>query len=293
MSKTFRLAYCHFETTDVGRLADYYSEVMGATEVEADGDGNRYFSLGLDHHNIVLSPGQSAGLSVSGYQLRKGLSVDEFGNHLSAAGLSPRVMRDARPSVPELVEVEVGGHRLQFLAEMAIAAPGFGKRGIVPNRIGHIALISPDAPKLVSFFTEVVGFHTTDWFEQIATFLTCNHDHHVLNIVAAPATKLHHIAFELRGAAHQYVAADLLAAHQLPIVWGPSRHTAGHNYASYHYNPDRTLIELYADMDVFLPDVGYMEPRPWHDDLPQRPKAWPHSEMTAWATPYEFDFAQA
>ena len=116
------------------------------------------------------------------------------------------------------------------------------------------------------------------------TFVTCNRDHHVLNIIQAPFATLHHLAFQLDGRDHQFRAADLLTRLGTPTLWGPARHTAGHNLASYHYGADGALIELYNDMDVFLPDLVYCEPRPWHGDLPQRPKHWPITAMSRWDT---------
>ena len=71
------------------------------------------------------------------------------------------------------------------------------------------------------------------------------------------------------------------------------RHTAGHNYASYHFDPDRVLVELYTDMDIYLADAGYFEPRPWHEDMPQRPRVWPTTDLTAWKTNFDFDFRTA
>lgn len=38
---------------------------------------------------------------------------------------------------------------------------------------------------------------------------------------------------------------------------GPARHTAGHNVASYHHGADDAIIELYNDVDVFVPELGY------------------------------------
>ena len=88
-------------------------------------------------------------------------------------------------------------------------------------------------------------------------------------------------------------ASDELAKAQKPIVWGPSRHTAGHNYASYHFDPDHVLVELYTDMDIYLADAGYFEPRPWHEDIPQRPRVWPTTDFNAWGTNFDFDFRTA
>jgi catechol-2,3-dioxygenase len=139
----------------------------------------------------------------------------------------------------------------------------------------------------------VLGFAITDRIEAGATFLTCNHDHHVLNLVTASFQKLHHIAFELRGRSQHHDAADLLSSRQIPIVWGPARHTAGHNLASYHFDPDQVLIEFYADMDVFIPELGWFEPRPWHETLPLRPQVWQRGTLTTWGTKYDFDFRKA
>jgi len=35
--------------------------------------------------------------------------------------------------------------------------------------------------------------------------------------------------------------------------WGPSRHTAGHNIAGYHYDPDRVIVELIPRWTNFIP----------------------------------------
>ena len=44
--------------------------------------------------------------------------------------------------------------------------------------------------------------------------------------------------------------------------------------------PKRDLAEdcrrLYAEMDrMSSEELGYFDPRPWHEDRPQRPKTWP------------------
>jgi len=293
MSKIFRIGYVEFNSANIADELSYYQNIIGATQTGTAADGTRYLSLGLDHHNIALRPAAASGVSAIGWQLGRDMDLPYLARGIREAGLTPVEKSDSRPGVGNLLATELCGYQLEFFSEIAMPAPGFSAIGITPNRLGHIALLSPEAPKLVEFFSGILGFHTTDWFEDAATFLTCNHDHHVLNIIAAPFSKLHHIAFEMRGGGHQYQASDMLAKAGLPIVWGPSRHTAGHNYASYHYDPDRTLVELYSDMDLYLPDLGIFEPRPWHEDLPQRPRVWPLTSMNAWHTNFDFDFRTA
>ncbi len=293
MPKMFRLVFCEFSSPRIDEELAYYTELLGATKVLQTPDGAHYLSLGLDHHNIVLRPGAAAGLLSTGFQAGSSVDLEALREECSSLGFEHELKHDARPGVATLLEVVVAGHRFEFFSEMSAPAPGFSTQGIVPIRLGHVALMTPEAGELVRFFEEFLGFHVTDWLQDLATFLTCNRDHHTINIVGAPITKLHHIAFELRGAAHQYEASDQLAKAGKPIVWGPSRHTAGHNYASYHFDPDRTLVELYTDMDVYLPDLGYFEPRPWHEHLPQRPRVWSAEKTNAWDTSFDFDFRTA
>ncbi len=293
MPKTFRIVFCEFSSSHMDEELAYYTQLLGASLTHQTPDGAHYLSLGTDHHNIVLRPGETSGLVAVGFQLTAASDLHDLEKELLRLDFKPARLLKTRPGVPEHLAVSVAGYAFEFFKDMETPAPGFAKVGIVPSRLGHIALLTPEPEKLVNFFAMTLGFHTTDWFEGLATFLTCNYDHHTINIIGAPVSKLHHIAFELRGGAHQYLASDQLANANIPIVWGPSRHTAGHNYASYHFDPDRVLIELYTDMDIFLPDVGYFDPRPWHESLPLRPQVWPPDQFNAWKTAFDFDFRTA
>ena len=294
MSRAFQLGFIELGTQRIEPELRYYTEVIGAKVTESEADGSAYLSLGLDHHNIALRASAQTGMRCFGLQVTKDIAIEDWATRIKKHGLNPSIKTDARPGVSKLVEVvEPGGHLLQLYSQMSLPAPGFGARGIVPNKLGHIAIMSPEAQRSVQFFEDVLGFSITDRIEPGATFLTCNRDHHVLNLVTAPFQKLHHIAFELKGRSQHHDAADLLSSNQIPIVWGPARHTAGHNLASYHFDPDQVLVELYADMDVFIPELGWFEPRPWHETLPLRPQVWQRGTLTTWGTKYDFDFRKA
>ena len=272
MPQTFRLAYVELTTPSLDDALGYYSGVLGATQTTHTGDA-AYLSLGLDHHNLALRKGERAGVRAIGLQLSTGVDLDAVRRRLDGLGFASEAKTDARPGVPVLLEMaDIGGHTFHLLPEMTAPAPGFSGRGLDPVRLGHVAVLTPDATRVISFLVEGLGFSTTDWFEDFVTFVTCNRDHHVLNVIQAPFATLHHLAFQLDGRDHQFRAADLLTRAQVPTLWGPARHTAGHNVASYHHGADGALIELFNDMDVFVPELGYCEPRPWHGDLPQRPK---------------------
>ena len=50
--------------------------------------------------------------------------------------------------------------------------------------------------------------------------------------------------------------------------------------------------ELYTDMDQFIPELDFHEPRPWHEHLPMRPRTWQLTELNAWGAEFSFNLAQ-
>ena len=113
-------------------------------------------------------------------------------------------------------------------------------------------------------------------------FLRCGPDHHTVNFFQG-AAGLNHLAFEVKDWSELARAADLLRGARLKLDWGPARHHIGHNMACYHSNEDGVRIELYCEMDRMLDEeLGFWDPRPWHEDWPQRPKDWAAPPRNAW-----------
>jgi len=290
--KVFQLGYVALGSPDVARTRDHYLRIMGMTEVARGDDGSVYLSIGYNHHDLVLRPAGESALLHLGFHLKPHIAPADFARDVRELGLAATVKTDSQPGVAEIVEVAApGGVVLQFYGAMDAPAPGFKQTGAAPLRLGHAAVISPDGDKLVAFFQDFLGFVRTDDIGGIANFLTCNRDHHVVNIVGAPESRVHHIAYELKDTAHHAGAADALRAAWVNLLWGPSRHTAGHNIAAYYRDPNKVLIELYTEMDQFIPELGMCEPRPWHEHVPMKPRSWGFSELNAWGADFAFNLA--
>ena len=113
-------------------------------------------------------------------------------------------------------------------------------------------------------------------------FMRCGPDHHTVNFFQG-ASRLNHIAFEVKDWSELARAADLLRGWRLPLDWGPARHHIGHNMACYHSNADGVRIELYCELDRMLDEeLGFWDPKPWHEDHPQRPREWTAPARNAW-----------
>src|SRR5205823_5770567 len=99
---------------------------------------------------------------------------------------------------------------------------------------------------------------------------------HAVNLLRSERNRrLHHTAFELRDWEHVKLACDHLAANGVGLIWGPGRHGPGHNVFTYHDDPDGNVVELFCELDTISDErLGCFDPRPWHEDDPQRPKVW-------------------
>lgn len=289
--KTVELGYITLGAPDPARTVAHYRDVLGLRETET-GDGATYLSVDGAHHNIVVQKADEKAFVHQGYQLRPDIPMEQMVADLKAAGLDAEIKTDSQPGVAKLAEcIAPGGVVFQFYHEIRTEAPPAGTAGISPLRLGHLAILSPEADKLRAFYQDVLGFHYTDDIAELAYFYTCNRDHHVVNVVGIPESRIHHIAFELRDGSDHMRAADLLWRANTPVLWGPSRHGAGHNLADYHYDPDKVMIEFYTEMDVYIPAMGLHEPRPWHDVYPMVPKSWGMEDMTIWYTEFGFNLA--
>jgi hypothetical protein len=123
--------------------------------------------------------------------------------------------------------------------------------------------------------------------------MRCNPDHHTVNFVKGKRAVMHHFAFQLRDFSHLENGCDVLSLNRIPIIWGPLRHGPGHNVSIYHRNPDGQVVEFYAELDQLLDeDLGFFDPRPWHEDQPQRPKVWTRANrsIAGWGPPPSADW---
>ncbi len=285
--KVFQLVYVSLFTPDLARVQDHYVEGIGLNLTDKGDKGELYLSIGYDHHNVALHPGSESAIANIGFQLKPEIELAEFLKDAEAFGIRGQLKTDSQPGVRSLVELKLPGNlNLQFYNDIATPAPGFRDVGVAPMRLGHVAMMNTSGDKVTEFFEDFLGFWFTDKFTDFFNFYTCNKDHHVINIVKGPENRYHHFAFELRGSPSHAMAADWLRRRGVKQEWGPARHPASHNYAGYHRDPDGVMIELYTEMDVFIPELNMFEPRPWHEFFPMVPRDWAGGDLNAWGAEF-------
>ncbi len=275
MIKARRIGYVALSTPDLSRQVDYYQSVVGLTLIDQSASF-AVFAAANAMEAVVLEKGDKAGVIGLSFVTSPNIALTDMAAAFRAMSIGAEIQPGRALASQAVFISDPHGLRIELSNEPSFFKDQIVDRAISPLKLGHVALTTTDLERSTAFYENVLGFSLSDWREGRAKFLRCGPDHHTINVFSGAVDAVHHIAFEVRDWGHLARAADVLLSNGLPLDWGPGRHNIGHNVACYHRNPDEVRIEFYAEMDQMKDEeLGYFEPRPWHYDRPQRPKAWP------------------
>ena len=275
MIQVRRLGHATLTTPDLDRAVDYFSEVVGLSVIER-APKRAFLASRQGLEAIALEPGPPNALARLSFQVAPGSDLSALVRTLAEEGIRSERRSGISPGVADaVVFADPKGTLVELFADYAFAAEDRRPPGIVTLKLGHVAYRVKDVQHVVKFYTDVLGFRVSDWRDDTFAFLRCGPDHHSVNFVVDEVPQLHHIAFEVKDWPEFQRAAEWLAKNDIRLVWGPGRHIIGHNIAIYHRNADKVRVEFFTEMDQMKVEaLGYFDPRPWHQDRPQRPKVW-------------------
>ena len=275
MIQVRRLGHATVSTPDLERQIAYYTEVVGLALIERDKD-QAFLATKLGQEAIALERGEPNCVTRLSFQVDPKSDLKDIAAALERDAVSIERRNTISPGIAQAVTfTDPKGTLIDIFAGYSFAADDNKQAGIMPLKLGHVAHRCTDVQKVVDFYCNVLGFRVSDWRGDNFAFLRCNTDHHTVNFVVDPVPQLHHIAFEVKDWAEIQRAAEHLAKNNIRLVWGPGRHIIGHNIAIYHRNSDKLRVEFFCEMDQMKDEsLGYFDPRPYHQDRPQRPKVW-------------------
>ena len=290
MIQVTRIGHATFETPDLERQIDYFTDIVGLVLAERQ-NGRAFLATKVGDLAVTLEKGTAAKCAGISFQAAAATDLDHLRRGLEAEGVRCDLRNDPSPGIPQaLTFADPKGTTV----EVFTAAAPFARKtpaGVGPIKLGHLAFCVDDCKAFADFYGRVLGFRVSDWIEDWFVFMRCGPDHHTVNFVRGKTTRMHHIAFELKDWAQVLNACDFLGGRNIPIIWGPGRHGPGHNIFTYHRNPDDQIIELFTELDKMLDEsLGYFDPRPWHRDRPQRPKVWAGMPRDIWGPPPTPDY---
>lgn len=280
------------ETPDLQRELDHYIEIVGLVP-RIEEEDRIVLSTTVGQEVLALEKGETPRLTKLAFQIQAGMDLAEAQVQLRSLGVNCERRSDTTQNVHEvLVFTDPCGIQIELYSSTPKIHEFSGSLGVAPMKLGHIAIVVPKAKPLVDFYLNALKFRVSDWMGDYFAFLRCGPDHHTLNFLDGEHTRMHHIAFELKDWAHVQSACELLGRKNKPIIWGPGRHGIGHNVFIYHRDPGDQIVEFYIEMDQISDETaGYFDPRPWHQDRPQRPKVWERMPAAlTWGTPPTEEF---
>ena len=290
-----RLGHASYITPDVGRMVDYYEQVLGLDVVEKTST-RAVLATAMGQEALLFEHGATAHCPRIALGVAPAYDLADAARELATLGIKSETRHDITPGIARsLVFTDPKGTALELFTDYQPVTGTRTGTGIAPVKFGHIAFNATTAKSITEFYCSTLGFRVSDWIESVFAFLRCGPDHHTVNFIDGPDGVMHHMAFELKDWAHVLVACDTLARHKRTIIWGPGRHEVGHNIFVYTRDPDDHIVEFFCDIDLMKDEaLGYFEPRPWHEDRPQRPKQWTfESGAPLWGLHPSDDFRRA
>lgn len=292
MINVCRIGHATFETPDLEKALDYYTQVAGLALAAREGD-RAFLATKIGQLAIELQQASQPRCGKLSFEVAPNAELADLQKRLSQMGIAAEIRGDAAPGLPKVLSFQdPKGTTIELFNAWNYLGNDLQVAGVGPLKLGHLAFAVHDPKAIADFYMRVLGFRLSDWIGDFFVFLRCNADHHAVNFIAAKTVNMHHIAFELKDFSHLQTACDLFGQRKIPIVWGPVRLGPGHNVAAFHRNHDDWVVEFYAELDQMKDeDLGYYDPRPWHRDRPQRPKVWPADKAAyMWGPPPTPDF---
>jgi catechol 2,3-dioxygenase-like lactoylglutathione lyase family enzyme len=209
----------------------------------------------LHHVSFTVRPGTASGireaLERAGTQvIEPPAGADESGIWLrdpdgTAVQLLDTGQAPARPVAEVLTNSGASRQRIGAALWRDVTAD------VLPRRLGHTLLFTPQPAAMTAFYTTVLGLRVSDTIHHdMVTFLNAGPgDHHIFGFISSTHTGFHHASFEVPSIDAIAIGADRMRAKGRDAGWGLGRHTIGSNF--FYYNPDPwgSWIEWFSDID--------------------------------------------
>jgi len=292
MIKVLRIGHATFETPDLDKAIEHYTQVIGLSLAGRDGK-RAFLATKIGQLAIELHQGSAVRCSKLSFEVAADADFGDLKKALAQHGVAADERNDSVPGLPKVLSFsDPKGTTIELFREWSTIGNHQQVVGAGVLKLGHVAFVTQNPREMAKFYGEVLGFRISDWIGDFFVFMRCNADHHAVNFITGKNIKMHHIAFELRDFSHMQTACDLFGERKIPIIWGPVRLGPGHNVAAFHRDHDDWVVEFYCELDQMKEEqLGYFDPRPWHHDRPQRPKVWDEKVVAQiWGPPPTADF---
>ncbi|GAA6142846.1 catechol 2,3-dioxygenase [Hydrogenophaga sp. 5NK40-0174] len=276
LTGVLRPGHIQIRVMDLDEGVKHYRDVMGLQEMGRDAQGRVYLRCWdeRDHHSIILSKADSAGMDFFGFKVDSTATLDKLEKDVQNWGLkTERIPAGDLLETGERVRFVIpSGHSIELYAEKTFVGVDRGEMdpshyskqmdtGIAPRSFDHALLYGPDVDKVLDLFTNVLGFHLAEYVNlpetdvKGALWLACSNKAHDIAFVIHPEpNKFHHVSFLMESLERVFRAADIMAANDVKVDIGPTRHGITRGGTIYAWDPSGNRFETFAGGNYAYPD---------------------------------------
>lgn len=276
-----RLGRVETRVLELEKAVDYYTNVMGLQETGRK-DGKVYLKAWdeEDHHSLILTEADQAGLEHLAFKVRYEHELDHFEKQLEKHGLRVnRVSKGSRLGEGEAIRfILPSGHAMELYHEVERVGNGLklnphpvpdNLKGIAPPAIDHLLVTAEDVKEVTDLLMNVFDFHmserivSVDGEKLLATWLFRTNTPHDIAFITGPNGKLHHFAFSLGDWKDILQAADTLSRNDVVFDVTPTRHGITRGTTIYFFDPSGNRNEVFSGGYIPGPDFT---PVTWTED---------------------------
>ncbi|MGH1505521.1 MAG: catechol 2,3-dioxygenase [Acidimicrobiales bacterium] len=270
---------------DLELAAAYYTQVIGMTITERT-DDRIFFKCWdeRDHHSLAVRLHPRVGIDRFSFKVEHDADLEHYERRVTAAGCTvTRISAGDEVGQGESLRFDLpSGHEMELVRDVAKvggALPLLNPKphpehlvGISPPRMDHLLVHAEEVAEVTRFFREVLDFRLTEQLldgggHQVIGFLERSHKPHDIAFAQGPNGGLHHFSFWLDDWDHVRRSADILAANNISIDIGPTRHGITRGNTIYFFDPMGTRNEVFTG--GYRPDPDFPT-LTWTDDAAGR-----------------------
>src|SRR5262252_6446899 len=209
MIQARRIGHATFETPDLERAIDYYTQVNGLVLAERETD-RAFLASKIGQLVVRLDRGASAQCTGLSFEVAPNADFAAMSRFLREQGIACELSNDSLPGVGKVLRFkDPKGTAIELFSQWSYLGHHHQAIGVGPLKLGHVAFFVDDARKITEFYQNILGFRVSDWVEDFFSFMRCGPDHHTVNFLTGKRTRMHHIAFEVKDFANIQTACEL------------------------------------------------------------------------------------
>ena len=278
------LGYLGVRSDRLDDWSDFAGHLLGMQKIDR---GGKAMAFRMDDHmqRLLVSDEPGETLAFLGWEVENKHDLEVFAAKLDAAGvpvtLGSRELADRRFVSDLIVFNDPAGNRIELFHAPMLATdpfkPGRPIQGFKtgPLGMGHAVLHVVDAAPMLSFYTDLLGFHVSDYGLSPVPlfFFHVNGRHHSFAMVGTGKAGFHHFMVEFQNLDDVGQGYDLAQLEEDRIAFTLGRHTNDYMTSFYAHSPSGFFVENGWGGRVIDPAVW--EPHETHDG----PSFWGHERL--------------